>query len=434
MTINSFSAFDFEQTHENYITLPFFYDGKPASASFGTDAVPECVMSLAAAGSLRYNSGLENPPRQKFLKEVLPEGTIPVPVYLVHSKRVFVAEPDAGFPCGVSLVTPEGNAQNFGTSGTGQGECGQARVLNKGSGNSEKMCVPLEDHRVPVGSEGDGVITSCRSFAPCVTAADCMPVFLWDSGTGVFGICHSGWKGTGIAAEVVSLMSARFGAKPENICVILGPHIHDCCYTVDAERAAYFSREFSPDCCVPVDGGGSGASCPSLEGGSGVADATGGILAATKPSALGGVPVASVVSGTGKYRLSLARANIVSLTNAGIKPENILHCTDCTSCFSLPTLGVAPKNALVASEARACDLQSRDKNAAINVAIAKAGNTVTDGAGNSADAATAHVAKYFPYGSFRRQTAHLPEGTPLEERFKIFSAMAAVIGYLSQRK
>ena len=57
----------------------------------------------------------------------------------------------------------------------------------------------------------------------------------------------------------------------------------------------------------------------------------------------------------------------------------------------------------------------------------------------SAKEATAHGdlsddAPYFPYGSFRRQTAHLPEGTPLEERFKIFSAMAAVIGYLSQRK
>ncbi|MCR4714767.1 MAG: laccase domain-containing protein, partial [Treponemataceae bacterium] len=225
-----------------------------------------------------------------------------------------------------------------------------------------------------------------------------------------------------------------FGSVPADICVILGPHIHECCYTVDAERAAYFRRDFSSDCCTPVDGVASGASCSSLEGGSGAVGATGGILAATKPSALGGVPVASVVSGTGKYRLSLARANEVSLEKSGIKPENILHCTDCTSCFSLPTLGVAPKNALVASEARACDLQSRDKNAAGNAAIAKAGNTVTDGAGNSADAATAHVAKYFPYGSFRRQTAHLPEGTPLEERFKIFSAMAAVIGYLSQRK
>ena len=107
--VNTFSAFDFEQTHSNYITLPFFYGGKPASASFSADDVPVCVMSLAAAGSLRYNSGLENPPRQKFLKEVLPEGTVSVPVYLVHSKRVFVAEPDAGFPGGVGLVPPDEN-------------------------------------------------------------------------------------------------------------------------------------------------------------------------------------------------------------------------------------------------------------------------------------------------------------------------------------
>ncbi len=354
--VNSFSAFDFNQINNRfscddsevdsasgaiscsnaggcsssgaissdirYITLPFFFEGKPASESFGDAAVPSCVMSLASAGSLRYNSGLENPPRKKFLNEVLPRDVMPVPVYLMHSKTVFVAEPDTSFQGGVCLVAPDSEV------------------------------------RVPVGAEGDGIITSCRSFAPCVTAADCMPVFLWDSRTGAFGICHSGWKGTGIAAKAVALMCARFGAKPEDICVVLGPHIHECCYTVDAERAAYFRREFSPDCVSPVDGG-----CGCAASGDQSAPITSDVVPA-------------------KYCLSLARANIVSLTNAGIKPENILHCTDCTSCFSLP----------VAQDTR-----------------------------------------FFPYGSFRRQTSHLPEGTPLEERFKVFSAMLALIGYIAHK-
>ncbi|MBO4509312.1 MAG: polyphenol oxidase family protein [Spirochaetaceae bacterium] len=312
-------------------------------------------MSLASAGSLRYNSGKENPARRKFLAEVLPDGTVPVPVYLIHSKRVYVAEPDASFPDGVCLIVNESSA------------------------------------RVPAGSEGDGVITSCRSFAPVVTAADCMPVFLWDSRTGAFGICHSGWKGTGIAAEAVSLMGKTFSAKPEDICVILGPHIHECCYTVDAERAAYFNREFSPDCCVSVGGGDS---CVS---GSSFAIGAGG----------GGDPNASDSSNVSatKYRLSLARANIVSLTKAGIKPENILHCTDCTSCFSLPATFSADK-------ATAANDDSAD---------------TADARGSATNAS--HSSRFFPYGSFRRQTAHLPEGTPLEERFKVFSAMAAVIGY-----
>jgi len=328
---NSFSAFDFNQIHDNYVTLPFFYDGKPAIETFGEADIPMCVMSLASAGSLRYNSGLENPPRKKFLKEVLPDAVVPVPVYLIHSKTVFVAEPDASFLGGV---------------------CGS---------NDGDVCLfePESGATFRPGAEGDGIITSCRSFAPVVTAADCMPVFLWDSRTGAFGICHSGWKGTGIAAKAVALMCTSFGAKPADICVVLGPHIHECCYTVDAERAEYFRREFSPDCVSPVDGVGSGVHGPA-----------GGCVAGGNQSA---------PSPRDLFRLSLARANIVSLVNAGIKPENILHCTDCTSCFSLP---------------------------------ASAGG---------------EEARFFPYGSFRRQTAHLPEGTPLEERFKVFSAMAAVI-------
>jgi copper oxidase (laccase) domain-containing protein len=341
-----------------YVTLPFFFNGKPASSSFGAADIPICVMSLASAGSLRYNSGLENPPRKKFLAEVLPDGTVPVPVYLIHSKRVYVAERDASFPDGVCFIGNESSA------------------------------------RVPAGSEGDGVITLCRSFAPVVNDADCMPVFLWDSATGAFGICHSGWKGTGIAVEAVSLMGKTFGSAPADICVVLGPYIHECCYTVDAERAAYFRREFSPDCCVPVDGRGSGVSGSSFAGGAGV----------------GGDPNASDSSGVSsiKYRLSLARANIVSLTKAGIKPENILHCTDCTSCFSLPAAA------------------GSDTPFVGNATATKATKA---GSADPADSGESSDARFFPYGSFRRQTAHLPEGTPLEERFKVFSAMAAVIGY-----
>ncbi len=386
--VNSFSAFDFNQINNRfscddsgvdsasgaiscsnaggcsssgaissdirYITLPFFFEGKPASESFGDAAVPSCVMSLAAAGSLRYNSGLENPPRKKFLNEVLPRDVMPVPVYLMHSKTVFVAEPDTSFQGGVCLVAPDSEV------------------------------------RVPVGAEGDGIITSCRSFAPCVTAADCMPVFLWDSRSGAFGICHSGWKGTGIAAKAVSLMCARFGANPADICVILGPHIHECCYTVDAERAAYFRREFSPDCVSPVDGG-----CSCAASGDQSAPITSGVVPAI-------------------YRLSLTRANIVSLTNAGIKPENILHCTDCTSCFSLP---VAPGE----------DGSSDATSATVPNA---GGDAISPSAAANADA---HGARFFPYGSFRRQTSHLPEGTPLEERFKVFSAMLALIGYIANK-
>lgn len=387
MKVNSFSAFNFNQINNRYsgdmryVTLPFFYDGKPASETFRDADIPMCVMSLASAGSLRYNSGRENPARQKFLDEVLPPGIVSVPVYLVHSKTVFVAEPDASFS-GSECLDASGDGDNTGDCNK-TGDCGI------------RLFEPESRSAFRPGAEGDGIITSCRSFAPCVTAADCMPVFLWDSRTGAFGICHSGWKGTGIAAKAVSLICARFGANPADICVILGPHIHECCYTVDAERAAYFRREFSPDCVSSCE---NDAPCPPVDG---------------------------VLSG--KYRLSLARANIVSLVNVGIKPENILHCTDCTSCFSLPADTVVARDATAASVAGDSTISSVSTSGADNTA---GGSTSPDASGTPATAGLRDAgARFFPYGSFRRQTAHLPEGTPLEERFKVFSAMAAVIGY-----
>ena len=215
-------------------------------------------------------------------------------------------------------------------------------------------------------------------------------------------------------------MCTRFGAKPADICVILGPHIHECCYTVDAERAAYFSREFSPDCCTPVDGG------------SGVHGAAGGTKFASGGCTVGGNQSAPNLGGfsgnpnestpSGLFSLSLARANIVSLVNVGIKPENILHCTDCTSCFSLPA---APSvgNATGAKEAAPV----------ADATASREDSTSGEAAPRTNDTTDTHGARFFPYGSFRRQTSYLPEGTPLEERFKVFSAMAAVIGYISQK-
>jgi YfiH family protein len=142
---------------------------------------------------------------------------------------------------------------------------------------------------------GDGVITVNRSLVPCVTVADCMPVFLFDPVSGCFGALHSGWKGTGIIGEALAVAGSRWGAKPENFRVILGPHIRDCCYTVDAARADYFAASFGPSCV-----------CPDA---SRIADGS-----------------------EWPYRLSLAEANLQHCLSLGIRPDHIADTGDCTSC------------------------------------------------------------------------------------------------------
>ncbi len=142
---------------------------------------------------------------------------------------------------------------------------------------------------------GDGVITVNPDVVPCVTVADCMPIYLHDPVSGCFGVLHSGWKGTGIVAEALSLAASRWGARAEDFYVLLGPHIRDCCYTVDAERAEYFTRGFGP-------------SCVSLD------------------------PEREMAGSQWPWRLSLAEANRLHCVSVGIPASRVADSRSCTSC------------------------------------------------------------------------------------------------------
>lgn len=98
------------------------------------------------------------------------------------------------------------------------------------------------------GRQGDGILTNNPFLIPALTVADCMPIFLWDSQTGFFGVLHSGWKGTGIVTEAVQKAIQHYGALAKNIHVVVGPHIGSCCYEVTAERAEYFMQNIAPNC------------------------------------------------------------------------------------------------------------------------------------------------------------------------------------------
>ena len=108
---------------------------------------------------------------------------------------------------------------------------------------------------VPEGElQGDGLITGNRDLVLCVTAADCMPLYLFDRRTGNFGIVHSGWKGTGIVSDAVSILRNRMGSRLEDIVVVLGPSAGSCCYEVDKERDDYFRKIWGTQSALERDG------------------------------------------------------------------------------------------------------------------------------------------------------------------------------------
>lgn len=92
---------------------------------------------------------------------------------------------------------------------------------------------PADDVRVI--PETDGLITDRRGLALVVTAADCVPVYLYDPVRRVIGVAHAGWRGTvaGIAAATARAMASRFGCDPADVHAAIGPSIGPCCYEVD---------------------------------------------------------------------------------------------------------------------------------------------------------------------------------------------------------
>lgn len=135
---------------------------------------------------------------------------------------------------------------------------------------------------------GDGLITSEKK-AIAVTVADCIPVFLFDPVSGVYGVLHSGWKGTGIVINALEKMKKLYGVKPENIEAITGPSIGKCCYSVSRDRYLEFSSEWGED---------------------------------------------SVCIENGKYYLDLKNANRIIMEKAGIRKIYISEaCTCCDERF-----------------------------------------------------------------------------------------------------
>ncbi len=245
-----------------YVVLPFYFDGKPLEKK---DA-PSWGMSLKTAGSMRFRWNEQNQNRIEFLatlcrkEHCAPSAALRVvPLELVHSKDVF--------------------------------------VLETGNETFEK--------------KGDGMITQNRTLLPAVTVADCMPVFIFDKKTGVFGALHSGWKGTGIAAGALEAAQKKFGTRAEDVCAVLGPHIQSCCYIVDEDRASYFETNFCADCVAPVSKNElTGCAAPDWN-----------------------------IEGKKLFRLSLAKANLSILKKCGVRPENTVVCTDCTCCTKPPLFG-----------------------------------------------------------------------------------------------
>ena len=102
--------------------------------------------------------------------------------------------------------------------------------------------------RAAAAQNADVLVSDDPDVAIAVRAADCVPLLLADSRTGVVAAVHAGWRGTatGAARAAVAALAREFGTKPEDLVVAIGPSIGACCYEVGTELVDAFAAAGHP--------------------------------------------------------------------------------------------------------------------------------------------------------------------------------------------
>ncbi|MBI5449457.1 polyphenol oxidase family protein [Candidatus Gottesmanbacteria bacterium] len=144
-----------------------------------------------------------------------------------------------------------------------------------------------------VGSDGivsKAIMKNDTHHVLGVRVADCVPIIAVDPEARVIGVAHAGWKGTigGISGTLLKSMK-KVGAKMDRVLVWVGPHIEKCCYSVSYDRALRFVQAFH-----------------------------------------GNPTIASKIGAT--WHVDIGNANVIQLTNMGVRPDNIDMLSACTRC------------------------------------------------------------------------------------------------------
>ncbi|TSC78168.1 MAG: hypothetical protein G01um101429_915 [Parcubacteria group bacterium Gr01-1014_29] len=90
----------------------------------------------------------------------------------------------------------------------------------------------------------DGAVTDIDYACLVVTGADCSALFAYDPKRRVYGLAHSGRKSTesNIASQFISAFR-RYGSRPQDIRIAIGPGICGKCYSVGEEAAEPFRND-----------------------------------------------------------------------------------------------------------------------------------------------------------------------------------------------
>ncbi|MBF6620208.1 MAG: laccase domain-containing protein [Patulibacter sp.] len=95
----------------------------------------------------------------------------------------------------------------------------------------------------------DAMVTDVVGIPLCVTLADCVPVVVYDPAHHALGLAHAGWGGTvrRLASRTLAVMGERYGTRPEDVLVGIGPSISPDDYEVGADVITLARENYGDD-------------------------------------------------------------------------------------------------------------------------------------------------------------------------------------------
>jgi polyphenol oxidase len=165
---------------------------------------------------------------------------------------------------------------------------------------------------------GDGLITDTPGLLLAIQTADCLPVIVVDPKMRAVGVFHAGWRGTvkRIVEKGVGEMRRYFDSRPSDLEAIIGPGVHNCCYTVGEEVRDKFHSQF----------GYAAALFHEVKESDPVREKYPMLFLTARAPGHSKLPL--------NIFLDLVEANRRQLLDAGVRQENIEASPLCTSCHA----------------------------------------------------------------------------------------------------
>jgi YfiH family protein len=190
--------------------------------------------------------------------------------------------------------------------------------------------IAIANSDLPDQTEADAIIASSGGVFPTVKTADCLPILVIDPVQKIAAAIHAGWRSTiqRISKKVIRILTNKFGTRPSDLIVALGPSIQPCCYEVDEKVLELFhdNLPWAKSCAYTLD---------HLERKQNASEIESSIQFDLSPETIfEPIHLKPTRPPATSFRVDIALANHYELLNEGVLRQNIFATNLCTACYS----------------------------------------------------------------------------------------------------